>query len=129
MAKNRRNQAVTVRFGPALKAFALCALIGGAGVGYVWQKSQINELAKQIKQRELRLAELVHQNQKLRDQLAMLCSPAQLNERVQKLNLGLAMPQPGQVRRLAEPVVLPATAPVPAEGSMAASSVTGLAMH
>jgi len=53
MAKNRRNQAVTVRFGPALKAFALCALIGGAGVGYVWQKSQINELSKTWAQFEL----------------------------------------------------------------------------
>jgi hypothetical protein len=42
MAKNRKYQSAAVRFGPALKAFLLCAVIGGSGVGYVWQKSQID---------------------------------------------------------------------------------------
>ena len=45
----------------------------------------------------------------------MLRSPAQLKERVQKLNLGLAMPQPNQVWPLAEPVLTPpATVDAPA---------------
>ena len=55
MAKNRKHQSAAVRFGPALKAFLLCALIGGSGVGYVWQKSRIEELSKQIKEREQKL--------------------------------------------------------------------------
>ena len=53
MAKNRNSQSAAIRFGPALKAFFLCFLIAGSAVGYVWQKSQIYELGRQIRQREL----------------------------------------------------------------------------
>ena len=104
MAKNRRYQSAAVRFGPALKAFLLCAVIGGSGVGYVWQKSQIDELGRQIKRRETRLGELQGQNKKLRDQLQMLRSPKPLEKRVRDLNLGLGQVQPEQVRRLTEPL-------------------------
>ena len=38
MAKNRKNQAAAIRFGPALKASFFVLLIGGSAVGYVWQK-------------------------------------------------------------------------------------------
>ncbi len=71
MARNRKYQSAAIRFGPALKAFLLCLLIGGSGVGYVWQKDQISQLGQQIKKRELRLAELEHQNEKLRKQLGV----------------------------------------------------------
>ena len=107
MAKNRKYQSAAIRFGPALKAFLLCLLIGGSGVGYVWQKSQIFELAKMIKAREIRLAELREQNKKLSDQLAMLRSPRNLENRVRELNLGLIPPRPGSVIRLPEPVPSP----------------------
>jgi hypothetical protein len=50
------------RWGPALRAFLLCLLIGGSGVGYVWQKDQIFQLGRQIKVRELRLIHLKEQN-------------------------------------------------------------------
>lgn len=104
MARNRKNQSVALRFGPALKAFALCLFIGGAAVGYVWQKNQIDVLGRQIKQREIRLAELRDQNKKLRDQLAMLQSPGQLEQKLRTLHLGLGRPQPGDVWRVVEPV-------------------------
>jgi hypothetical protein len=104
MAKNRKYQSAAIRFGPALKAFLLCLLIGGSGVGYVWQKSQIYELGKMIKARENRLAELRDQNKKLSDQLAMLRSPRKLEDRVRELNLGLGQPRPASVVRLLEPV-------------------------
>ena len=110
MAKNRKYQSAGVRFGPALNALILCAIIGGAGVGYVWQKSQINELGRQITQREQRLKELKTQNEKLSDQLAVLRSPAKLDQRLRELNLGLVMPQPAQVVRLPESA-LPASVP------------------
>ena len=110
MAKNRKYQSAAVRFGPALKAFLLCALIGGSGVGYVWQKSQIDELGRQIKAREIRLAELQTQNKKARDQLAVLRSPIMLKKRVEELKLGLAEPQNAQIWRLSEPMALPAAA-------------------
>jgi hypothetical protein len=107
MAKNRKYQSAAVRFGPALKAFLLCALIGGSGVGYVWQKSQIDELGRQIKAREIRLAELETQNKKARDQLAVLRSPIMLKRRVEELKLGLVEPQHAQIWRLPEPVTFP----------------------
>src|SRR5271169_1928623 len=75
MAKNRKNQAAAIRFGPALKASFLCLLIGGSAVGYVWQKSQVYQLGKQIHETESRLAQLERNNQMLADQLADLRSP------------------------------------------------------
>lgn len=103
MTKNRKHQTAAVRFGPALKAFLLCALIGGAGVGYVWQKSQIEQLARQIKTRELRLAELQFQNDKARVHLGRLRSPLVLEQRIRDLHLGLAKPLETQIWRLPEP--------------------------
>src|SRR5438045_205357 len=104
MAKNRKYRSAALRFGPALKAFLLCLFIGGSGVGYVWQKNQLFELGRQIKQRELRLTTLSGQNEKLKKQLATMRSPAFLEGRIKDLNLGLVQPQPGQIWRLPEPV-------------------------
>lgn len=112
MAKNRRIQSGALRFGPALKAFALCLLIGGAAVGYVWQKNQIDQLGRQIREREIKRAELSDQNKKLRDRLAELRSPARIDQKVAELNLGLVQPQPRDVWKVAEPVVRPAEAPL-----------------
>ncbi len=103
MARNRKYQSAAIRFGPAIKAFLLCALIGGSGVGYVWQKSQINELGRQILKREHELATLRDQNEKQKKSLAMMYSPAFLEARIKELNLGL-VPQPTQIWRLTEPM-------------------------
>ena len=103
MAKNRKNQSAAIRFGPALKALFLCFMIAGSAVGYVWQKSQIYQLGRQIRQREIRLAQLQNDDQKLNDQLSILRSPMMLDRRVRELNLGLVPAQPMQVWRLPEP--------------------------
>ncbi|MCS7336956.1 MAG: septum formation initiator family protein [Verrucomicrobiae bacterium] len=80
-------------------------LVGG---GYVWQKNQIFELGQEIKKRELQLGELRYQNEKLRQQLATLQSPAMLETRVRELNLGLApVTAQQEVFTLAEPEVAP----------------------
>ena len=123
MAKNRKYQSAAIRFGPALKAFLLCLIIGGSGVGYVWQKSQIDELGRQIKQRETRLNELQSRNKKTRDQLAILRSPAELDQRARKLGLG--QPEPAQVWRLTEPVAPPAGGGERAPQQLAAQPVRG----
>lgn len=103
MGKNRKNQSAAIRFGPAVWAFGLCLILGGAAVGYVWQKGQIDQLGRQIKAREIKLAELLDQNKKLRDQMAMLQSPARLQQKLAELNLGLVPPAPRDVWRLAAP--------------------------
>ena len=107
MAKNRKNQSAAIRFGPALKALLLCLVIAGSAVGYVWQKSQIYQLGQQIRQREIRLARLQNDDQRLGDQLSILRSPAMLDRRARELNLGLAPAQPAQVLRLKEPAAAP----------------------
>jgi cell division protein FtsB len=103
MARNRKNQAAVIRFGPALKASFLCLIIGGSAIGYVWQKSQIDQLGNQILAREKRLNQLVADNKTLNDQLAILHSPVMLDRRTRELNLGLVPASPTQVVRLEEP--------------------------
>jgi hypothetical protein len=109
MARDRKNKPAELRFGQAVKAALICAFIVASCVGYVWQKQQINVLAEQIGKRETRLLELRNQNDKLKRQLAMLLSPAQLDQRVKELNLGLGPPQPTQIWWLPEPGNVPAT--------------------
>ncbi len=103
MARNRKYQPAAIRFGPSLKAFLLCLLIGGSGLGYVWQKSQISELGKQISKRERRHKDLLEQNEKLKKQLATLRSPRFLELRIKELNLGLGPPPISLVWSLPEP--------------------------
>jgi len=127
MAKNRRNLPAAIRFGPVVKALLLCLVIGGVAVGYVWQKQQISELGKQILAREKRLNEFQEANKKLRDQLALLRTPYQLEKRARELNLGLVQPQPQNILRLPEPVVAPARS-VKAGGQYAANQNPGEGM-
>src|SRR5262250_1341839 len=108
MARNRKYQSAAIRFGPAVKAFLLCLLIGGSGVGYVWQKNQIFDLGQEIRKREKLLAELESQNDKLKRQFAWLQSPAYLEGRIKELNLGLSRPQPSKIWWLRE---MPSTEP------------------
>ncbi len=107
MAKNRKNQAAAIRFGPALKASFLCLVIGGSAVGYVWQKNEIYRLGQQIRQRETKLAQLQNDNKQFSDQLAILHSPVMIDRRAKELNLGLAPATPMQVVRLTETPVAP----------------------
>jgi hypothetical protein len=118
MGRNRKYQTTATRFGPALKAFLLCLLIGGSGVGYVWQKSQIDELGKQMLKREKQLAELNVQNENLKEQLNKMRSPKELERRIVELKLGLVRPQQSQWLRLQEPSREPAQPT--REGQMAA---------
>jgi hypothetical protein len=104
MSRNRKSQSAAIRFGPALKAFVLCLLLGGTGVGYVWQQDQIARLGKQMKAKESRLQQLQELNEGLRRQLEMMRSPGALQKKIQDLNLGLVPAQPPQVLRLSEPV-------------------------
>lgn len=107
MARNRRHQSAAIRFGPALKACALCLAIGGSAVGYVWQKDQILQLGERIAKGEQSLKELRRRNEKLRSDLDALRSPPNLERLARQYNLGLVQPAPDEVIRLPEPGPLP----------------------
>ena len=102
MASNRKNRSSAIRFAPALRAFFMCLLIGGSGVGYVWQKNQIYDLGRQIKQLETRRDVLRHQNRMLENLLTKMSSPKELDARVKNSNLGLVPPRQDKVWRLVE---------------------------
>jgi hypothetical protein len=108
MARNRRNNAAAVRFSPALKIALLFLLIGGAGVGYVWQQGQVHKLGQQRLQAETKLESMQLQNKRLQLCLDKLRSGPALDDRVKKLGLGLGPANPAQVIRLTEPVAKPA---------------------
>ena len=102
MARNRKFQTAAIRFGPALKAFLFCVLIGGSGVGYVWQKNQINQLNDLRKRHEVRLRALGKEVQETRRQLQALQQPAYIKQKIDSLKLGLAPAASYQVWRIAE---------------------------
>lgn len=114
MARNRKNQTAAVRFGPAIMAVVFCAVIAGAGVNYAWQKNQISELGRHIRECENALKQLRFQNQLLAKRLADFQTSKKLEERLAKLNLGLVAPRQEQIMRLQENE--PAIAPPAATG-------------
>jgi hypothetical protein len=103
MGRNRKYQSTATRFGPALKAFLLCLLIGGSGVGYVWQKSQITELGKQRLKAEQKLAALLKDNAQLTTYLNTMRLPSSLEKSNVDMKLGLGRPQQSQFWHLHEP--------------------------
>jgi ABC-type phosphate transport system auxiliary subunit len=107
MARNSKNESGS-RFGSALAALALLALLVPPGIGYVWFKDQNDVLGAQVAKQETALAELKRANSFRRDQLAGLCLPEALDNQVKKMNLGLGPPLQAQVIRLTEtPLNLP----------------------
>ncbi len=113
MARNRKNESAAFRFGVAVKVLLLCLVIGGSGVGYVWQKDQILRLGKERKQREIRLGQLARENEKRRNKLSEMYGPAFLEARIKDLKLGLVLPQQAQIWRLPEPIPDQHRAPTP----------------
>jgi hypothetical protein len=105
MARNRKNQSASIRFGPVLKVVLLCGLFCGSAVGYVWQKSEIHRLDQIQRRCEIHLDQVRNDNKRLYDQIGVLHSPPMLDQRAKELNLGLAPAQPTQVIRLQEPAV------------------------
>ena len=99
---NRKTGKTAVRFGPALKAVLICLVTCSLGLGYVWQKQQINTLGKQIKENEINLEELRRENKRRGDRLSFLMSPQQLDARLRQLKLNLEVPLPEQIVVLVE---------------------------
>ena len=102
MSRNRKNQSAAIRFVPAFKAALLCLFIGGSAIGYVWQKNQLIDLGRKIKERETRLAQYREANSKLSKQLTTLRSPEYLERRLRELNIPLVQPNQSQIIRIVE---------------------------
>ena len=109
---NRKTGKTAVRFGPALKAVLICLVTCSLGLGYVWQKQQINTLGEHIKKNEIQLEELQRENKRRGDTLAFLISPQELDARLRQLNLDLEVPRPEQIVVLVEQRE---TRPIPVE--------------
>ena len=102
MRKNRKND-TSVQLGPAVKAAAICLLLGGSAIGYVLQKNKLHELGQQITRRETILAKLKWDNKLRATQLANLQLPRRIEERVNEQKLGLLRAPAVQVIWLPEP--------------------------
>ena len=94
---NRKRKTLSVNLGPALKAVLICLVTCSLGLGYVWQKKQINDLGAQIKENENKLEDLRRENKRRGDTLAYLMSPQELDARLRQLGLDLEVPRPGQI--------------------------------
>ena len=85
-------------------SIALCGAVCLAGIGYIWAKTQVWALSRDIKSLETRRDELRRANNTLERTYAAMCTPRALDARVKLLNLGLVVPQPDQIIRIPEPL-------------------------
>ena len=99
----RRRQKPALKPKYVICSIAVCAAVCLAGVGYVWAKSQVYGLGREIKALEMRLDELKRTNALMRQAYATMCNPRELDAAVQRLKLGLAAPRPDQIVRIQEP--------------------------
>ncbi|HAV65277.1 MAG TPA: hypothetical protein DCY13_23255 [Verrucomicrobiales bacterium] len=102
-----KKQHQAVRAGTIAKVVALSLFLGGAGVGYVFQKSQIYSLSQQRNARDRTIADLEQEQRDLIASLEKITSTPVLEKRINDLKLGLAKPGLRQVRTLAEPSIHP----------------------
>ena len=101
-ARNQRRKENPLSIGSWFRAVALCILLGGLAMGYVWQKSQIHQLGALLQKKEVRLDLLKGENERWQQMRAEMRSTQKLYERVRKLGLGLIMPTPEQVLKLSD---------------------------
>ena len=101
-----RRKSTPLKPKTVLVSICICAGLCLAGIGYVWAKTEVWGLGKEMKALEVRRDELRRRNDALQRTYAAMCTPGELDARVKRLNLGLVTPQPDQIIRLAEPVPL-----------------------
>jgi hypothetical protein len=113
-----RRKSAPLKPQAVVTTIVVCAAVCLAGIGYVWAKSQVWTLGREMKALEVRRDDLKRANDALSRKYAGMCTPRELELRVKQLNLGLAQPRPDQFVRLAEPATL---ARKKAEGKLYAS--------
>jgi hypothetical protein len=96
----KRNKSSALKPKTVISSIVVCAAVCLSGIGYVWAKSQVWGLSREIKKLEVRLDELRRDNDGLQRRYSAMCSPSNLDARVRELNLGLSAPLPSQIVRL-----------------------------
>ena len=86
-----------------IAGIVVCSAICLAGIGYVWAKTQVWGLSKEIKNLEVRRDELRRGNEAFQRTYAAMCTHDRLAARVKELQLGLVAPTANQMLRLPEP--------------------------
>jgi cell division protein FtsB len=101
MKRNRKRE--PLHFGTVARNLLACICAAAIGLGYVWQKTQIQRLGDEIKKREAALAAAEKRNVMLAARLAEYKSPAYLEAKCRQYNLNLLAPREQQMVRLYEP--------------------------
>lgn len=99
--KGRKGSSVKPQ--TVISMIVICTAVCLAGVGYLWGKTEVWRLSRDMKKLELRRDELKRQNDVLQREYAGMCTPVKLDAMVKALNLGLGAPLPDQIVRLREP--------------------------
>lgn len=102
MARKYRSKPTGLRAGSLIMVLGILLFACIAGMGYVWHRNRNEQLGRQIRETSARLEASRSANFVLDQQLEGLKSPRVLEAAVQRLNLGLVMPQPEQILRIPE---------------------------
>jgi hypothetical protein len=99
----RRRKTSALKPKNVITSIVVCSAVCLAGIGYIWAKTQVWAVSREIKTLEIQLEDLRRQNERLQRKYAAMCTAGNLEARVKELNLGLVSPQPDQIVRLVEP--------------------------
>lgn len=97
---NRKRSPSPVRLGRALKVLLACLCLAAPALGYLQQKTKLNNLGIEHRDLELKLEGVMRDNKARSRTLDSLKTPARLEAAVRELNLGLVPPSPNQIVRL-----------------------------
>jgi uncharacterized protein HemX len=102
-----RNRQTHIQAATIAKVVALSLFLGGSGVGYVFQKGQIDGLARQVAANDEVLNELETRQRILKLRLEQSTSRPQLELARRDFNLPLVQPDRQHVLTLPEPRIDP----------------------
>ena len=92
-----------MHFGTVARNLLACICAAVIGLGYVWQKNQIQRLGDETKKREAILTAAQKRSAMLNAKLAEYKSPSYLEAKCKLYNLNLSSPREQQMVRLYEP--------------------------
>ncbi len=109
---NQRKTTAALRWRLLTRGATLAAIVGGAALGYVWQKNKIHQLGYEIRQREQDVKALRAKQDLLQAKLAEIKSPRALLDKCQAWKIGLVVPKQSQIVRVNEPKLHDAPPPI-----------------